>query len=90
MATNNTFVKETLPNAIAFTYGKLKLEIVSQVALGWDTVHAIAFWINEWVLNGGLGFFEVVIKVVTGMWVWVRFGIPPYVYWWHREDSDVP
>ncbi|KAL8718223.1 MAG: hypothetical protein Q9225_004612 [Loekoesia sp. 1 TL-2023] len=70
--------------------GALEFAVISlnKVSIPWEAIQSIAHWVNERVLKGLVGFFEVYWEVIKGFWVLVMFGIPPHKYWWHMEDMD--
>ena len=84
---NTKFVNQTLPNAIAFTYGQLKLSIVGYKDMTWESVRSAVDQVKALVVSGALeGFFELYIECMRGAWMWIVFGIPLYIYTGRKGD----
>lgn len=84
---NTTFVNQTLPNAINFAYGQLKLSIVGSKDLTLESVRSAMTEIRALIDSGLLvGFFELYVECMRGGWMWIVFGIPIYKYIERKDD----
>ena len=82
-----SFFNQTLPKAIDFAYGQLKLSIVSSKELTWEIVRSALDQIRALIDSGALvGFFEISVECMRVVWIWVVFGIPMYMYLGTKED----
>ena len=81
-----TFFNQTLPKAIDFAYGQLKLSIVSSKELTWDILRSGVDQVRALIDSGTLvGFFELYVECMRGVWMWIVFGIPMYMYLGTKE-----
>ena len=85
---NTNFVNHTLPNAIDFAYGQLKLSIVGSKEMTGEMVRLAVDRVRALVDSGVLsGFFEIYLECMRGVWMWIVFGIPLYIYLEMKDNA---
>ena len=69
--------QEVLESCFAMAADVVIAQVEAKMALwSWDTVDAVARWVEDFVFKGVGGTVRMVLEVSAGVWLYVYFGIP--------------